>query len=107
MVEPSIREAVRRYLGALGARGVAARFGFVFGSQADGSASAESDIDLVVISPAFDGPCDHETKMKLWEATAFSDARIEPVPCGEKEWEAGQGSVFMFVDKGQGEIVAR
>ena len=31
------------------------------------------------------------TIRSLWETTLLADNRIEPIPCGEREWESGDG----------------
>lgn len=45
------------------------------------------DIDLIVVSRKFKGRQAHEDMMKLWHATEKTDSRIEPIACGDKEWE--------------------
>jgi predicted nucleotidyltransferase len=59
----------------------------LFGSHSRGDAGRWSDINLVVIAPEFDGDVERRTVSKQWEARAFTDSRIELVPCGEREWE--------------------
>jgi hypothetical protein len=40
-----------------------------------------------VIAPEFDGSWEISLVKALWRATV-TDNRIEPIPCGEQEWEA-------------------
>ncbi len=87
MVESAIMSAIRRYVSALSAFGINTSQLVLFGSFARGDADEYSDIDLVVIAPEFDGPRELTLVEKLWLATASADNRIEPIPCGEKEWE--------------------
>ena len=57
-VTPSERPsdaAVRAYLAAVARAGIPVSFGIVFGSHAAGTADVWSDIDVVVVSPRFDG----------------------------------------------------
>ncbi len=56
MVAGPALAAVQNYLRALQTNGLPVRFGVVFGSQAKGQANQWSDIDLLVVSPQFDGP---------------------------------------------------
>jgi hypothetical protein len=40
-----------------------------------------------VIAPEFDGSWEISLVKALWRATV-TDNHIEPIPCGEQEWEA-------------------
>jgi predicted nucleotidyltransferase len=106
MVTEAVKTSVRKYLAAVEHSGIPVRLGFVFGSQANGLAREDSDIDLVVVSSRFDQAYTHSEAMRLWELTAATDIRIEPMPCGEREWETEEGKVFMFVEKNKGEVVS-
>jgi hypothetical protein len=88
MVEQSIQESVKRYLQAVRQSGIHATRAILYGSQARGTAGADSDIDLVVIAPEFDSPVDRAMVERLWQLRARTDHRIEPIPCGEAEWAA-------------------
>ncbi len=61
--------------------------GVLFGSHATGHPGQWSDIDLLVVSPAFDGTFYRDAIDSLWYVAACTDSRIEPVPCGERQWE--------------------
>ncbi len=104
MVEQTIIENVKRYLAALPEFGVHARRAVLFGSFARGEGKPESDIDLVVIAPEFDGRRDILLVKALWRATA-SDSRIEPIPCGEKEWESGDGRPILEIARREGVVI--
>ncbi len=69
-------KAVNAYLAALKRRGVATDKAYLFGSHATGHAKPESDIDLIVVSPAFSGM----PRWRRWEVLgdALSDVR-EPI----------------------------
>jgi uncharacterized protein len=56
MAEKSYLDSVGDYLKTLNDQGLAVRFGVVFGSWAKGNPGQWSDIDLMVVSPRFDGP---------------------------------------------------
>jgi hypothetical protein len=90
MVESTIVSVIRRYLAALPEVGIHARRAALFGSFATGRADEWSDIDLVVVAPEFDGQRPLELVKALWRATRVDD-RIEPIPCGELEWEGDEG----------------
>jgi hypothetical protein len=86
MVAPDIMKLVQRYLDVVTERGIPVAFGVIYGSQATGRIHKWSDIDLIVVSSLFDGDYSREQKYELWYAATCVDSRIEPVPCGEKQW---------------------
>ncbi len=105
MVENTVIEAVQKYLAALPRVGIHARRAILFGSFACGRADEYSDIDLIVIAPEFDGSRELSLVKALWQATA-SDNRIEPIPCGEQEWETDQGRPILEIARREGIIIA-
>jgi len=86
--------------------GIHARKAVLFGSFARGEADQDSDIDLIVIAPEFDAASDFETIKNLWETTLLADNRIEPIPCGEQEWEGGDGRPILEIARREGMIIA-
>ncbi len=105
MVESAVINAVRQYLAALPAVGIHAQRAVLFGSFARGEADQYSDIDLVVIAREFDAGRDFDTVMKLWETTLHADIRIEPIPCGEREWESGDGRPILEIARREGVMI--
>jgi len=97
---------VRKYLRALQDQGVAVKFGIVFGSQVDGNTDAWSDIDLLVVSPRFDDWHSRKDINLLWRLAARTDNRIEPIPCGERQWLEDDASAIIEIARRQGETVA-
>jgi len=97
--------AIRRYVEALGTFGIHARRLVLFGSFARGDADEYSDIDLVVIAPEFDGPREVTLVEKLWQATASADNRIEPIPCGEREWETDGARPILEIARREGVVI--
>jgi predicted nucleotidyltransferase len=83
-------------------QGIAVSFGVIFGSQATGSADRWSDIDLLVVSPRFDGPRNRQDINLLWRIAARIDSRIEPIPCGERQWEEDQASPIVEIARREG-----
>jgi poly(A) polymerase Pap1 len=86
MADPAIIDIVRQYLRNLARQGILAHTGILFGSYASGQPHPWSDIDLVVVSPAFDGTFSRDAINSLWRVAARTDSRIEPIPCGERQW---------------------
>ena len=105
MIEGAVIKRVRCYLSALPAVGIHARRAVLFGSFACGQTDEYSDIDLIVIAPEFDGSRELSLVKGLWRATA-SDNRIEPIPCGEQEWETDQGRPILEIARREGIIIA-
>ncbi len=105
MVESTIVNVIRRYLTALPAVGIHASKAVLFGSFTKGRADQDSDIDLIVIAPEFDGPRDIEMIKDLWHATLSADDRIEPIPCGEREWESGDGRPIIEIARREGVVI--
>ena len=105
MVENTVIEAVQKYLSALPSLGIHARRAVLFGSYACGQTDEYSDIDLIVIAPEFDGSRELSLVKALWQATV-SDNRIEPIPCGEQEWETDQSRPILEIARREGVIIA-
>ena len=104
MVEPTIIESVKGYLASLPRFGIHASRAVLYGSFARGEGNADSDIDLVVIAPEFDDRRDVSLVKALWRATV-SDDRIEPIPCGEREWESGDGRPIIEIARREGVVI--
>ena len=106
MVGQAIDVVVRQYLSALAQVGIHARRAVLFGSHAKGTADEWSDIDLVVIAPELEPPTNHQLVNKLWELRATTDSRIEPIPCGQREWETDQSRPILEIARREGVFVA-
>ena len=105
MVEETVRTIVQRYLAGLPFFGIHASRAVLFGSSACGRADEYSDIDLIVIAPEFDGSREISLVKGLWRTTA-GDNRIEPIPCGEHEWETDQSHPILEIARREGIIIA-
>jgi predicted nucleotidyltransferase len=102
MVDESIVGAVQNYLRKCREQGLDVRFGVIFGSQVEGTPHEWSDIDLVVVSPAFDAVRREAMINLLWHTTAYTDNRIEPIACGEWQWEHDDVSAIIEVARREG-----
>lgn len=105
MVDRSVVKAVQSYLHALQAHGFPVKFGVVFGSQATGKADHWSDIDLLVVSPRFDGDVAWSDMDALMRLAARVDSRIEPIPCGESQWREDNRSAIVEIARREGERI--
>jgi predicted nucleotidyltransferase len=77
----------------------------VFGSYATGRADEWSDIDLVVVAPRFDGTFTRDDVSLLWRVAAHTDSRIEPIPCGVRQWEEDQSSAIIEIARREGQVI--
>ncbi len=105
MADESVVTSVQNYLRMLKEHGLAVRFGIIFGSQARGNADAWSDIDLLVVSPRFDGLSNRQDTDLLWRLAARADSRIEPIPCGEQQWQEDDSSAIVEIARREGERI--
>ncbi|MCD6327038.1 nucleotidyltransferase domain-containing protein [bacterium] len=105
MVNGEIVAAVRRYLAALPDYGIHPQRAILFGSYANGKPGEWSDIDLIVIAPEFDQQYEIALVKQLWRATV-TDNRIEPIPCGEHEWETDGGRPILEIARREGVVIA-
>ncbi|MCJ7674848.1 MAG: nucleotidyltransferase domain-containing protein [Sedimentisphaerales bacterium] len=106
MVEEAVVGSIMKYLASLRGFGIHASKAVLFGSFARGDASDLSDIDLVVIAPEFGAPREASLVERLWDATASADNRIEPIPCGEREWETDGSRPILEIARQEGIIIA-
>jgi uncharacterized protein len=105
MAQEPIREVILNYLAHVNEAGVQTRCAILFGSHARNEAGALSDIDLVVISPDFDGQRDERLVDLLWELRAKTDARIEPIACGEKQWQDDDNNLLIEMARQEGQLI--
>lgn len=106
MVEVEIIEIVKKYLASLSRVGINAVKGVLFGSFARGDANEWSDIDLIVIAPEFNEEKTLALVENLWLATKYADSRIEPIPCGVKEWEEDEDRPIIDIARREGIIIS-
>jgi hypothetical protein len=104
MAESTIITTIQNYLAVLAGVGIHASKAVLFGSFAKDSANAWSDIDVVVIAPEFDKPRERSLIQSLWRATII-DSRIEPIPCGEKEWQVDQSRPILEIARREGLVI--
>jgi predicted nucleotidyltransferase len=105
MAAEPVLSHVRNYLKALADQGLPVAFAVMYGSQTKGTADRWSDIDLVVVSPRYDSPYTREEIDRLWITAAKVAGRIEPIPCGERQWEDDDSSALIEIARREGEII--
>ncbi len=105
MVDESIVNVVKQYLQTLVERDIPVHQGVIFGSQVSGRPHKWSDIDLLVVSPRFDGERKREDVNLLWRIAARTDSRIEPIPVGQHQFEKDDSSAIIEVARREGQVV--
>ena len=105
MVEPAIVRTVQEYLVAVRRSGLDARRAVLFGSYARGDARPDSDVDILVIAPEFDGPYDKSRIDLLWALRAQTDSRIEPIAVGERQWREDDASAIIEIARREGQAI--
>ncbi|AQQ10391.1 putative nucleotidyltransferase [Sedimentisphaera cyanobacteriorum] len=106
MLDRRIIDSIKKYLRALSEAGIEADFAVLYGSQARGDSGKWSDIDLLVVSEEFDNNLTREKVNKLWHIAAFTDCRIEPLPCGREQWEMDDSNLIIEIARNEGMKVA-
>jgi len=105
MVDPTIVKAVKMYLAAVRREGIAASRAVLFGSCVRGTAGPESDVDILVVAPEFDGPPDQRHVDTLWMLRTRTDSRIEPFAVGERQWQEDESSGIIEVARREGQEI--
>ncbi len=106
MVDRSIVKKVRNYLKNVNNEGIPVSFGIIFGSQIKGISDRWSDIDLLVVSRHFDRKRNRKDMDLLWRLAAKTDSRIEPIPCGEQQWDNDVSSSIIEIARREGETIS-
>ena len=105
MVNEAVIKTVQEYFNYLYQKGLKINFGVLYGSQVKGNTHKWSDIDLIVVSPFFDEYKSRDDIKILWRSAARVDSRIEPIPCGEKQWIEDDSSAILEIARREGEII--
>lgn len=105
MVSAKVINIVREYLQELSEKGIYISRCFIYGSQVKNTATEESDIDVMLVSPLFD-----KSAEKYWPALWLSDIRtdnkIEPLAIGEKRFLTDDMSPIIEVVRQEGIEIA-
>jgi predicted nucleotidyltransferase len=101
MDKKAVVAVVERFTCELQARGIRPQMVILYGSQAAGTATETSDIDVVVISESFSGKSYWERIEVLTEAIYAVYAPVEAVAMTPEEWEAGDSAIVDYAGKGE------
>ncbi|MGE5679817.1 MAG: nucleotidyltransferase domain-containing protein [Bacillota bacterium] len=105
MASAEIVNIVREYLHELSEKGVFISRCFLYGSQARNTATEDSDIDVMLVSPLFDGNTD-QYMPAIWLSTVRTNHRIEPLAVGEKRFQTDDMSPIIEVVRQEGIEIA-
>ena len=99
---PSIIALLKRYIQCLKENNIPVQQAILFGSYVRGNTREESDIDVAIISTAFDGDRFSDRRLIVPFRRGI-DSRIEPIPLTPKDFEVG--GVFIDEIKKTGQII--
>lgn len=105
MVAQPILDVIQQYIQLLGQHGLPVSQVVLFGSYASGQTNEWSDIDLIVISPRFDNDASIADVNLLWHTTLQVDDRIEPIACGEKQWQEDRVIPILNIARREGVVI--
>jgi len=105
MVNDEVVNVIREYLNELSDKGVYISRCFLYGSHAKNTATVDSDIDLMLVSPLFDKNVERYWPT-LWLSDLRTDNRIEPLAVGEKRFQTDDTSPIIEVVRQEGIEIA-
>ena len=106
MADAAVIDAVKRYIDVLRREhAFNVSQAVLFGSFARGRADEWSDIDLVVVASRFDEGIARPDVELLWRVAAHTDSRIEPIPCGVRQWVEDQSSAIIEIARREGQVI--
>lgn len=105
LVNQEILDSIYQYIQEVCRAGIEVETAVLFGSFAQGTATADSDIDLIIIAPQFDQRDESQVNL-LWELRAFTDPRIEPIACGSHQWIEDDGSPILSIARENGIVIS-
>ncbi len=106
MVAESIKLLINKYVSEVKKNGIEISKVILFGSHVAGNPTIESDIDLVIVSPQFDGLDKEKYSSILWLATEVVDYAVEPIGIGEKFFNSNIFSPLLDLIKTKGLEIA-
>ena len=101
MLQQDAINIVRQYVSNLNNAGFLIFKAYLFGSYARNQANENSDIDVLLVSDAFDTD-DDVVLSKPWSPKFRKDYRIEPVAIGRKRFQTDDNSIILEVVRKEG-----
>ena len=107
MFEQSVIGIIQNYLKQVAGAGIPVDGAVLYGSYARGEQTADSDIDLIVLSPLYDQDQTHQFDSPLWRLRCITDSRIEPIAAGVIEWKTNRSSPLLAIARREGIMIPR
>jgi len=101
MAKNEVIELLKKYIKLLNSEGFSITNAFLFGSYSTGSATDESDIDIMIVSDKFDETDDYAIG-KIWKLTRKINTRIEPFIIGINRFKEENSSPLINQVKSNG-----
>jgi predicted nucleotidyltransferase len=101
MLQQDAINIVRQYVSNLNNAGIAIFKAYLFGSYARNEANENSDIDVLLVSDAFDTD-DDVVLSTPWSPKYRVDYRIEPIAIGKKRFQTDDTSLIIEVVRKEG-----
>lgn len=101
MFNQRIENIIKEYLAELSEKGLVVSQAILYGSYAKGTATSESDIDLLLVSPQFDIDEDKYVP-KVWISKIRNENHIEPFMVGEKRFAEDNVSTILEAARTEG-----
>jgi predicted nucleotidyltransferase len=105
MAQGDVIRLLQLYIRLLNDAGLRIQKAFLYGSFARNEASADSDIDVMLVSEQFDSN-DIKEKARAWQLTRKVDLRIEPFTIGAKRFFSDDDSALVDQVKKEGIEIA-
>ncbi|MEI6820442.1 MAG: nucleotidyltransferase domain-containing protein [Bacteroidota bacterium] len=101
MLQKDAINILRRYINNLNTAGIVINKAYLFGSYARNQATDDSDIDVLLVSEAFDTD-DDIILSKPWSPKYRIDYRIEPIAIGLQRFITDDSSLIIEVIRNEG-----
>ena len=101
MLQQDALNIARQYVTNLNNAGIEIYKAYLFGSYARNQAREDSDIDILLVSDAFDTD-DDAVLSKPWSPKFRKDYRIEPIAIGKRRFQTDENSIILDVVRKEG-----
>jgi len=103
MAKAEVIELLKSFISILRAEGIFVDRAYLYGSYQSGTATKESDIDILVVTESED---DDKLAGKIWRLTKEVDSKIEPFIVGKDRFESEDNSPLLEAIKRTGIKIA-
>ena len=105
MAQQEVIELLKRYILLLNTEGLSVSKAYLFGSYSTGTATDQSDIDVMIVSDRYDSN-DDAAIGKAWRLTRKISTRIEPFLISTKKFYTDNASPLISTIKANGIEIA-